>query len=359
MRRCFYLFVVLLISAATSATALQRRPLLLRSKPSTTAGVALPAPVVVVPDQLEHMTVPQLKEQLKAKGLPVTGLKQVLIERLRVSGASSSGPAPAAIDDEEPAHSDANFHANAHARAHAPVHAEADDLDAFFDDEVLPIHAQQPPSSSSSTSRGGQRPQRDPSAPAADVDAIQLLCSQRNELRYQRDFDGADAVRAQLEAEHGVVVYDYKNQWVAPDGSTGALVLKTRNQVDSMFQGSLELPSVPAAEVPTTLTEEQIMALCRARTAARRSRNYDEADAIRDELAENGVELYDTANAWRTHDGRLRGDQSDDFDTYRVTKDRGRGARGGGGDWSWGDRGRGGGGGGGSRSGRSDRRAGW
>jgi len=351
MRRCFYLFTVLLISAATSATALQRRPLLLRSKPAT-AGVALPAPVVV-PDQLEHMTVPQLKERLKARGLPVTGLKQVLIERLRVAGATSSGPAPAAIDDE-PAHTDANVLAH----AHAPIQAEADDLDAFFDDEVLPIHAQQP-SSSSSTSRGGQRPQRDPSAPAADVDAIQLLCSQRNELRYQRDFDGADAVRAQLEAEHGVVVYDYKNQWVAPDGSTGALVLKTRNQVDSMFQGSLELPSVPAAEVPTTLTEEQIMALCRARTAARRSRNYDEADAIRDELAENGVELYDTANAWRTHDGRLRGDQSDDFDTYRVTKDRGRGSRGGGGDWSWGDRGRGGGGRGGSRSGRSDRRAGW
>jgi hypothetical protein len=117
---------------------------------------------VVVPDQLEHMTVPQLKERLKARGLPVTGLKQVLIERLRVAGATSSGPAPAAIDDE-PAHTDANVLAH----AHAPIQAEADDLDAFFDDEVLPIHAQQP-SSSSSTSRGGQRPQRDPSAPAAD-----------------------------------------------------------------------------------------------------------------------------------------------------------------------------------------------
>ena len=279
MRRVFTVFVLLLnVSSAFHLRVPQHRRHSLYA---------------TVPD-LALLTVAELKIELKARGLTVTGLKKDLVERL--SAASNVG------DDQN-------------------EQTEAVDDDSVLalmvdDDDMMPI-------SQTSSSSSSQRQRRtDPNAPAADVDAIQKLCSQRNELRYQRDFDGADAVRAQLEAEHGVIIYDYKNQWVAQDGSSGPLTNHQR-QVNSMFNGALELPSVPAADVPTTLTVEQIMALCRARTAARRNRDWQEADTIRDELAQHGVELYDNANAWRTHDGQMRGEQSDDFNSYQVEKDRG------------------------------------
>ena len=60
------------------------------------------------------------------------------------------------------------------------------------------------------------------------------------------------------------------------------------------------------------------------RTAARRTRRFREADDIRDELAENGVELFDKVNEWASTDGKLRGVQSVDFETYGVAKDRER-----------------------------------
>ena len=60
------------------------------------------------------------------------------------------------------------------------------------------------------------------------------------------------------------------------------------------------------------------------RTAARRTRRFNEADDIRDELAENGVELFDKVNEWASTDGKLRGVQSVDFETYGVAKDRER-----------------------------------
>ena len=78
---------------------------------------------------------------------------------------------------------------------------------------------------------------------------------------------------------------------------------------------------------------------------ARRSRKYSEADEIRDELAENGVELFDKVNEWASTDGTLRGVQSLDYENYEVAKDRERYDRGYN-DQQGGAGGRGGGGGG-------------
>ena len=79
----------------------------------------------------------------------------------------------------------------------------------------------------------------------------------------------------------------------------------------------------PANAVPTTLSKQEIEKLVYQRTVERRARNWAEADAIRDELAEKGVELFDKANEWRTFDGEMRGIQSQDFESY-VQKDRER-----------------------------------
>jgi hypothetical protein len=39
------------------------------------------------------------------------------------------------------------------------------------------------------------------------------------------------------------------------------------------------------------------------------------------------VELYDQTNEWRSWDGKLEGEQSDDQMTYEVAKDRARRVR--------------------------------
>ena len=64
------------------------------------------------------------------------------------------------------------------------------------------------------------------------------------------------------------------------------------------------------------------------RTAARRARRFSEADDIRDELAENGVELFDKVNEWASMDGKHRGVQSEDYESYETGRDRERYDRG-------------------------------
>ena len=71
------------------------------------------------------------------------------------------------------------------------------------------------------------------------------------------------------------------------------------------------------------------------RTAARRTRQFQVADDIRDELARVGVELFDKVNEWRTYDGQMRGIQSEDFEKYEVKKDNERYDRGNSRDNAW------------------------
>ena len=373
-------------------------------------------------DDLNALTVPELKTRLKAKGLTVGGVKKDLIERLLSSDdnngstqhstqqqttavdqesdniaprrAKSSlllkkvlkrSPSSASSQQGEESLDTAHSPINASEQAPAPVHASVavsapapvaktqpkakaarpDDDDDFLSqlmeegDEVME-RSNSPDPVAYTTSSSSRFVTPSPSSPSTrgrssasysggpvDVAEIQRLCDERNDRRYQRDYDGADIVRAKLEDELGVMIYDFKNEWVAPDGSKGPL--NSRRQVASMHNGALEIPVRPAEAVPTTLTKEEINDLCQRRTVARRARRWNDADDIRDELAEKGVELFDKANEWRTFDGEMRGVQSADYDSYSVEKDRERYTErdGGGGGGGWGG-GRGGGGGGGS-----------
>ena len=50
----------------------------------------------------ERMRVPELKEQLRVRGLQLSGLKAVLIQRLQAADAQQSqGQVPQASDDED------------------------------------------------------------------------------------------------------------------------------------------------------------------------------------------------------------------------------------------------------------------
>ena len=65
--------------------------------------------------------------------------------------------------------------------------------------------------------------------------------------------------------------------------------------------------------IPCTLSVDEIQTLIDERTVARRRRNFEIADEIRDELASKGVEVVDKENIWRTFDRSLSGMQSDGY----------------------------------------------
>jgi len=52
------------------------------------------------------------------------------------------------------------------------------------------------------------------------------------------------------------------------------------------------------------ITEDEILELVAKRESARQVRQFDESDAIREQLRAHGVELYDKEREWRTKDGR-------------------------------------------------------
>jgi cysteinyl-tRNA synthetase len=64
-----------------------------------------------------------------------------------------------------------------------------------------------------------------------------------------------------------------------------------------------------ADAVDCQLTYEQVMDAVIKRTNARRTRQFQAADDIRNDLARQGIELFDKVNEWRSFDGSMRGIQ--------------------------------------------------
>ena len=191
-------------------------------------------------NELNGLTVVELKARLKAKGLIVSGLKKDLIERLT---SSNDGETSRNVKEEKlpvPALKKVSKDPVSIPKdtvkvvrpiltkqtKHEPAEEEEDDFLSQLmaeGDEILREDRQQNPtsssvrsstsssSSSSSTRRSGGSGS---SSGSVNVEEIQRLCDQRNELRYHRDYDGADAVRDRLENEFGLKIFDFKNEWV-------------------------------------------------------------------------------------------------------------------------------------------------
>ena len=160
---------------------------------------------------------------------------------------------------------------------------------------------------------------------AAADDDLQRMVDQRNDARYKRDYDGADAIREELRTIYRVEIYDKLGEWVAADGRWG---LSNRKRGAGTEDGVPVMAKIQTDAKPCTLTYEEVMDQVIKRTTARRTRQFQVADDIRDELARVGVELFDKVNEWRTYDGQMRGIQSEDFEKYEVKKDNERYDRG-------------------------------
>jgi len=156
--------------------------------------------------------------------------------------------------------------------------------------------------SSFSQSEGGQREV----AGSDKFVEIEALILKRSEHRAAKEYDAADAVREELVALHDVQIYDKKGVWIrGSDGASGPLYTNS-------FKNGFKAPKV--AEVACPLSVEEVQRLVEKRIMAKRARNFDEADALREQLSANGIEVIDQMNEWVSYDKKMSGLQS--FDRY-------------------------------------------
>jgi cysteinyl-tRNA synthetase len=136
--------------------------------------------------------------------------------------------------------------------------------------------------------------------PEMDEDYYKVvkLMEARAKARTNKDYDEADRIRDDIEAL-GVEIFDRAGKWKDSRGNVWRFTA---------------IPKAPKpANVETSLSQDEVQDLVNRRTMLRRGRNFQAADAIRDELATHGVEFSDENNAWATVDGKMKGPQSFDY----------------------------------------------
>merc|ERR1719461_2380235 len=92
---------------------------------------------------------------------------------------------------------------------------------------------------------------------------ILRLVAQRQSFRQARRFAESDSIREELRSM-GVEVYDKEKEWRSRDGRRGMLFT--------------------AGPMECALSDQEIQELVREREEARRQKDWDRADAIRDDL---------------------------------------------------------------------------
>eukprot|EP00411_Alexandrium_monilatum_P014398 CAMPEP_0175272072 /NCGR_PEP_ID=MMETSP0093-20121207/46238_1 /TAXON_ID=311494 /ORGANISM="Alexandrium monilatum, Strain CCMP3105" /LENGTH=452 /DNA_ID=CAMNT_0016566853 /DNA_START=1 /DNA_END=1359 /DNA_ORIENTATION=+ len=112
---------------------------------------------------------------------------------------------------------------------------------------------------------------------------ILRLVAQRESMRQARRFAESDAIREELRSM-GVELYDKEKEWRCRDGRRGMLFT--------------------AGPIECTLSDVDIQEMIREREEARKQRDWERADGLRDDLRSKGVELDDKEGLWRTSSGR-------------------------------------------------------
>lgn len=137
-------------------------------------------------------------------------------------------------------------------------------------------------------SRDSHRPEpaakraRDDSQGVSEQEILRLV-AERERLRQQRRFEESDSIREELRSM-GVELYDKEKEWRTGDGRRGVL----------FTAGSTEC----------WLSDAEIREQVDMREEARRGRDFDMADRIRDSMRSQGVELKDKESVWMTATGR-------------------------------------------------------
>ena len=260
------------------------------------------------------LTVTEIKEKLREMGLPVSGVKTALIERLvAASGGVHSSSSDIAFEEEEEDVSltigpDAALSAD-QARwlialgtdtlkksGHLYPAASAAMNDDFSGGAAVRSYSPRDRTTTGAVDRASSAvPSRSQGSGDTQTAQIEKLVFERYEARLNRDFPQADAIRDELESRFDVKIFDKDGIWVSGDNS---------------MRGPLN-PTMRARQGSggCSLSNEAIQELIVKRTMARRERDFGMADRLRDQLTSSGVELLDKVNMWRSADGR-EGSQS-------------------------------------------------
>jgi cysteinyl-tRNA synthetase len=271
-----------------------------------------------------------LKEKLKERGLPVSGLKSILIKRLKDSQQGSSNgkeeiektpkasksvssPPLSVNTKQDPKKKVISTQTQTQTPHVSAAALDVDDLESLMIEGEKLLQAPQTPDRATKQQHGK------PGGGGGfefDADKVQALVDERHQFRMVRDFESADAIVDQLRQDYGVEIQSSRGVWIARDGSKGPLSPDGFSSSGSgtgsdRLSGSPSIPlKILASNENCRLTKAQIQKLVDERTQNRRKRFFNEADKIRDTLASEGVELLDGEDIWRTTNGALQGSQS-------------------------------------------------
>ena len=211
-------------------------------------------------DELRALTVPVLKDQLRAKGLKVGGRKDELVERLmEANAAATKSDGPALMTD---------------------VVAEI----AVAEGECRKEESSEAPSGEAATVGGGSDA-GSASGGGVDVVAVEALLEERGRAKQAKDYATADAIVETLRSVHSVVTDDKRRTW----------------RVVVFFGGYYRVgPQVDA------FTTKQIGDMLIQRTAHQEKQEYEEADALHAALTEMGVVLDTRIKTWKKPAARQR-----------------------------------------------------
>jgi len=128
-----------------------------------------------------------------------------------------------------------------------------------------------------------------------DAEAVEALLQERSEFRRQRDFNNADAVRDELR-QMGVMVVDKSMTWYVSFDDDRSRYSRSDQAGSYRRQQGDDAP----------IDEARVMQLLSERSSFRRNRDFQSADAVRDELRDLGVVVRDKEGVWFVEERRMR-----------------------------------------------------
>eukprot|EP00979_Chaetoceros_neogracilis_P001123 scaffold197_cov268-Chaetoceros_neogracile.AAC.38 len=155
----------------------------------------------------------------------------------------------------------------------------------------------------------GRRPQSDRNRPYvqskhsqtlpenAQYEQISQLVLQRTEHKQDKNFIEADYIRESLVKDFNIVIDDRVREW-SVGGSFGKDADLKRAHSEAV-QSRDYVKSSASLELPDGVTSEEVQIRINARTKAKMNRQYQESDAMRDEILKDfGIVIHDTIKMW-------------------------------------------------------------
>eukprot|EP00526_Cylindrotheca_closterium_P007694 CAMPEP_0113638218 /NCGR_PEP_ID=MMETSP0017_2-20120614/20011_1 /TAXON_ID=2856 /ORGANISM="Cylindrotheca closterium" /LENGTH=668 /DNA_ID=CAMNT_0000549295 /DNA_START=47 /DNA_END=2053 /DNA_ORIENTATION=- /assembly_acc=CAM_ASM_000147 len=134
-----------------------------------------------------------------------------------------------------------------------------------------------------------------------DTDQIQVMIDDRSKAKVKRQYQEADDIRDTLLNEYDVTINDRLAEW-SVGGDFGEMERSNKNRGFEKAPGS-----------PVTENDDEIQQMLDDRDAARKDRDFDTADSLRDELKDMGVYIDDRKRQWSMGRGSAGGNESDSY----------------------------------------------